>query len=94
MSADRPNEAVTYLVYNDLARAALQTVLESKSIALMDLIWRLKKSQVSFDPEQAKNELRTLKEMQLVEATSSGVEDFDTYYATASGLEAGRLVGI
>lgn len=92
MSVD--STVVAYLAVNNVAREALKAVLKSKSIALTDLIERLIKDQATIDPEQAKDELRKLKEMHLVEAASSGIEDFDTYYVTASGLEAGRKVGI
>lgn len=94
MSNDFSSPAITYLVYNELARKALQTVLENRTIAFRDIIGRLKKSEASLDTEQARSALKELEQMELVEATPSGVADFDTYYATASGLEVGRMIGI
>lgn len=83
---------LVYLANNDVARETLKTVFENRSIVQRDLIGRLKKAKAQIDPEQAKDELKKLEKMHLVESTGSIIEDFNTYYVTASGLAASREI--
>ncbi len=71
-----------------LARTVFDQIVKSRSIRFGELAQRIPDA----DPSGLRAVLQELKTADLVKELGSAVEDFNTYYVTAEGLEANRKV--
>ena len=76
---------VTHNVVGDI----FKHVVNSRFIKFQDLI-----QQTKVDRREAREALQVLKQKNLIEERPSAIEDFGTFYVTASGLETKRKAGL
>lgn len=67
-------------------REVFTEIVRKKSVRLHDL----KSAMHNIDKERTEAYLKTFTDAQLVKELKSEVHDFNTYYITATGLQAGR----
>jgi len=79
----------TFIAAEPIARAVLEQVAKSRYVRFDEL---LKMTQPKIDRAAVKDALSKLKDMHLVDEKSTSIEDFNTFFITADGLEASRLV--
>lgn len=77
-----------------MARVLFEQVAKNRSIRFEQLLKRVQFLYSTLSREDARATLQQLKNAQLIGEISSPIEDFNTYYITAEGLEAGRKIGI
>ena len=70
------------------AREIFKQIVNRRTVRFNDLV------QLAGGREPAKQAIKLLIGASLVKEESSGLEDFNTYYVTAQGLEASRQAGI
>ena len=71
---------------NPLIKEILHTIVKKKSVEFRQL------ASDNVDEAQALQALEILKRAELIKETSSPIDAFKTYYVTASGLQADRLI--
>jgi len=71
---------------NPLIKEILHTIVKKKSVEFRQL------ASDTVDPSEALQALEILKRAELIKETSSPIDAFKTYYVTASGLQADRLI--
>jgi len=77
-----------------VVRLVFERVLKNRSIRFGDLIKQVEQVDPNVDRRQAKATLDQLQNAHLIKEKGSALEDFNTYYVTADGLEASRKAGI
>jgi len=70
-------------------RLVFEQVVKNRSIRLGELIERVRPK---VDRENVEEMLRELKDAELIKEKGSAIEEFNTYYVTANGLEANQEV--
>ena len=70
-------------------RLVFEQVVKNRSIRLGELIERVRPK---VDRENVEEMLRELKDAELIKEKGSAIEEFNTYYVTANGLEANQGV--
>jgi DNA-binding transcriptional ArsR family regulator len=71
---------------NPLIKEILHTIVKKKSVEFRQL------ASNTVDQNEALQALEILKQAELIKETSSPIDAFKTYYVTASGLQADRLI--
>lgn len=74
-----------------MVRPIFKLVVKNRSIRFGELARQV---EPEVNREQAKITLKELKDAHLIKEKGSAVEDFNTYYVTADGLEASRKADI
>jgi hypothetical protein len=86
---------LAFLATSQIARLVFEYVAKNRTIRFSELFDRIKQVDPAISKDGAQAALAQLKSVNLVgEKKVSDVEDFNTYYITADGLEASRKVGI
>jgi hypothetical protein len=80
------------LLAKPLVRQVFETVVNERSIRFNELLRRAALSDEK--REEVKAALRELKGANLINEIGSVIDDFNTYYVTAAGLELHRKAGL
>jgi hypothetical protein len=72
-----------------IARRALEIIAQQQIIQVRDLKEKMESEANADDTRMA---LRTLKDLRLIDEKQTSIEDFNTLYVTAEGLETVRKI--
>jgi hypothetical protein len=84
------DKAFAFLLTQPTARKILDKVVQYKLIQVRDLV---KQTEPDANAETTKGIVRELKDLRLIDEKTSAIDDFNTLYVTAAGLEANRKIG-
>jgi len=79
-------------IASGVSGSVFKAILANRSMVLKDILKTLSIKGTAPKQEDIEKAIKSLEEKALIKESQAPIADFNTYYVTADGLEAGRVI--